>query len=151
MSGWFSMFTGRKNVKEGARDSIINLRQSLLTLEKKEEYLNKQIEDDLKKARANAATNKQGESGLNGQGTAACRAGSSYRSSNRVAGGLQQHFCIVPLRVIRWTADFQLPRMPCGRRSCTRTNSTSWQECDSLSRPRYVSSVGTLKAVEDVV
>lgn len=61
MSGWFSYFTGRKNVKEGARDSIINLRQSLLTLEKKEEYLNKQIEDDLKKARANATTNKQGE------------------------------------------------------------------------------------------
>ncbi|EKC99723.1 late endosome to vacuole transport-related protein [Trichosporon asahii var. asahii CBS 8904] len=59
MSGWFSYFTGRKNVKEGARDSIINLRQSLLTLEKKEEYLNKQIEDDLKKARANATTNKQ--------------------------------------------------------------------------------------------
>lgn len=64
MSGWFSYFTGRKNVKEGARDSIINLRQSLLTLEKKEEYLNKQIEDDLKKARANATTNKQGECDL---------------------------------------------------------------------------------------
>lgn len=64
MSGWFSYFTGRKNVKEGARDSIINLRQSLLTLEKKEEYLNKQIEDDLKKARANATTNKQGEYNL---------------------------------------------------------------------------------------
>lgn len=64
MSGWFSYFTGRKNVKEGARDSIINLRQSLLTLEKKEEYLNKQIEDDLKKARANATSNKQGEYGF---------------------------------------------------------------------------------------
>jgi charged multivesicular body protein 4 len=61
MSGWMSYFTGRKDTREGARDAIVGLRQQLLMLEKKEEHLQKKIEDELRKARANATTNKRGE------------------------------------------------------------------------------------------
>ncbi|TXT09041.1 hypothetical protein VHUM_02515 [Vanrija humicola] len=59
MSGWMSYFTGRKDTREQARDSIVTLRQQLLMIEKKEEHLQKKIEDELKKAKANAATNKR--------------------------------------------------------------------------------------------
>ncbi|KAI9632609.1 putative late endosome to vacuole transport-related protein [Dioszegia hungarica] len=60
MSGWMSYFTGsRRNTQEGARDAIVGLRQQLLMLEKKEEHLNKKIDDEMKKARANASTNKR--------------------------------------------------------------------------------------------
>jgi charged multivesicular body protein 4 len=62
MSGWMSYFTGsRRNTQEGARDAIVGLRQQLLMLEKKEEHLNKKIDDEMKKARANASTNKRCE------------------------------------------------------------------------------------------
>ncbi|WOO81261.1 Vacuolar-sorting protein SNF7 [Vanrija pseudolonga] len=59
MSGWMSYFTGRKDTREQARDSIVTLRQQLLMIEKKEEHLQKKIEEELKKAKANAATNKR--------------------------------------------------------------------------------------------
>lgn len=60
MSGWASWFGGgRKDTREGARDAIVGLRQQLLMLEKKEEFLNKKIEDEMKKARANATSNKR--------------------------------------------------------------------------------------------
>jgi hypothetical protein len=55
-----SYFTGsRRNTQEGARDAIVGLRRQLLMLEKKEEHLNKKIEEEMKKARANASTNKR--------------------------------------------------------------------------------------------
>jgi len=60
MSSWASWFGGgRKDTREGARDAIVGLRQQLLMLEKKEEFLNKKIEDEMKKARANATSNKR--------------------------------------------------------------------------------------------
>jgi len=59
MSGWMSWFGGRKDTREGARDAIVGLRQQLLMLEKKEEFLQKKIDEELKKARANATTNKR--------------------------------------------------------------------------------------------
>jgi charged multivesicular body protein 4 len=52
---------GRRDAREGARDAIVGLRQQLLVLEKKEEYLSKKIEDEMKKARANATSNKRRE------------------------------------------------------------------------------------------
>jgi len=58
MSGWMNYFTGRKDPKAGARDAIVGLRQQLQMLEKKEEYLIKRIEEEMKKARANATSNK---------------------------------------------------------------------------------------------
>jgi len=57
-SGWLNLFGGRKDPKSTARDAIVNLRQQLGMLEKKEEYLQKKIDEEMKKARANAVTNK---------------------------------------------------------------------------------------------
>ena len=63
MSSWTSFFGGgRKDSRESARDAIVGLRQQLLMLEKKEEFLNKKIEEEMKKARANATGNKRCES-----------------------------------------------------------------------------------------
>lgn len=60
MSTWMgSLFGTRRTTQESARDAIVGLRQQLLMLEKKEEHLAKKIEDELKKARANATTNKR--------------------------------------------------------------------------------------------
>ncbi|ORY27435.1 Snf7-domain-containing protein [Naematelia encephala] len=60
MSGWMSWFGGsRRDTRESARDAIVGLRQQLLMLEKKEEFLQKKIDEEMKKARANATTNKR--------------------------------------------------------------------------------------------
>ncbi|CAK9781220.1 Snf7-domain-containing protein [Cutaneotrichosporon oleaginosum] len=59
MSGWMSWFGGRRDTREQARDSIVKLRQQLLMIEKKEEHLQKKIEDETSKARANATSNKR--------------------------------------------------------------------------------------------
>lgn len=55
------MITGRKDNKNSARDAIVGLRSQLLMLEKKEDHLNKKIEDELQKAKANVTTNKRGK------------------------------------------------------------------------------------------
>jgi charged multivesicular body protein 4 len=56
-----SYFTGRKDNRQSARDSIVSLRQQLLTLDKREEFLQKKIEEELKKAKLNATSNKKRE------------------------------------------------------------------------------------------
>lgn len=61
MSSFMSYFGGRRDPKASARDAIVGLRQQLQLIEKKEEYLQRQIEAETKKARANAVSNKQGE------------------------------------------------------------------------------------------
>ena len=53
------MFWGKRENKNAARDAIVGLRSQLLMLEKKEEHLNKKIEEELKKAKANLSTNKR--------------------------------------------------------------------------------------------
>jgi len=53
-----SYFGGRKDPKSTTREAIVTLRQQLQMLEKKEDYLNKKIEEELKKAKANAISNK---------------------------------------------------------------------------------------------
>lgn len=58
MSGFMSYFTGRKDTKGGARDAIVMLRQQVQMLEKKEDHLQRKIEEELKKARANSVSNK---------------------------------------------------------------------------------------------
>ncbi|EPQ27625.1 uncharacterized protein PFL1_04763 [Pseudozyma flocculosa PF-1] len=59
MSSWTSWIVGKKDNKNNARDAIVGLRSQLLMLEKKEEHLNKKIEDELRKAKANVSTNKR--------------------------------------------------------------------------------------------
>ncbi|KAF9226490.1 Snf7-domain-containing protein [Gyrodon lividus] len=58
MAGFMSFFGGRRDPKQAARDAIVSLRQQLQMIEKKEDYLQKKIDEDLKKARANAVSNK---------------------------------------------------------------------------------------------
>ncbi|KAJ1310528.1 hypothetical protein OPQ81_007258 [Rhizoctonia solani] len=58
MSGWMSYFTGKKDSRQTARDAIVNTRQHLAVLDKKEENLQRKIEEELKKAKANAVNNK---------------------------------------------------------------------------------------------
>jgi len=58
MSTWISYFTGRRDTKASAREAIVTLRENLVMLEKKEDYLNRKIEEELKKAKANAVSNK---------------------------------------------------------------------------------------------
>ncbi|GAA5949285.1 hypothetical protein JCM21900_005593 [Sporobolomyces salmonicolor] len=58
MSSWISYLTGRGTAtKDSTREAIVNLREHLLMLDKKEEYLGKKIDDELRKAKANATTN----------------------------------------------------------------------------------------------
>lgn len=82
MSGWMSYLTGtrRKDNREGARDAIVGLRTQLVMLEKKEEHLQKKIDEEMKKARANATTNKR-------LATAALRQKKAYENElDRIAG-----------------------------------------------------------------
>lgn len=55
-----SYFGGRRDTKQAARDAIVGLRQQLQMIEKKEEHLQKKIDEELKKAKANAVSNKAG-------------------------------------------------------------------------------------------
>lgn len=59
MSGWMSYLTGAKPAKDTTREAIVNLREHLLMLDKKEEHLTKKIEDEARKAKANLSTNKR--------------------------------------------------------------------------------------------
>ncbi|KAK0230894.1 Snf7-domain-containing protein [Armillaria fumosa] len=58
MASFMSYFGTRRDPKQPARDAIVTLRQQLQMIEKKEEYLQKKIDEDLKKAKANAVSNK---------------------------------------------------------------------------------------------
>ncbi|KAJ3830579.1 Snf7-domain-containing protein [Lentinula raphanica] len=58
MTSFMSWFGARRDPKQSARDAIVGLRQQLQMIEKKEEYLQKKIDEELRKAKANAVTNK---------------------------------------------------------------------------------------------
>ncbi|KAI0787166.1 vacuolar-sorting protein SNF7 [Irpex lacteus] len=58
MASFMSYFGGRRDAKQSSRDAIVTLRQQLQMLEKKEEHIQKKIDEDLKKAKANAVSNK---------------------------------------------------------------------------------------------
>ncbi|KAF9511033.1 hypothetical protein BS47DRAFT_1331287 [Hydnum rufescens UP504] len=58
MSGWMSWFGGTRDTKKPAREAIIKLRQNLQLLERKEEHLQKQVDEQQNKARANAVSNQ---------------------------------------------------------------------------------------------
>ena len=60
MASLMSYFTGRRDPKQSARDAIVSLREQLITIEKKEEHLQRQIAQDLATAKANAVSNKTG-------------------------------------------------------------------------------------------
>jgi len=58
MASFMSYFGARRDPRQAARDAIVNLRQQLQMIDKKEEHLQKKIEEETKKARANAVSNK---------------------------------------------------------------------------------------------
>ncbi|KAG8704410.1 ESCRT-III subunit protein snf7 [Ceratobasidium sp. 394] len=58
MSGWMSYFAGKKDSRATAREAIVTTRQHLVVLDKKEEDLQRKIEEEMKKAKANAVNNK---------------------------------------------------------------------------------------------
>lgn len=61
MSSWTSWLVGRRDNPNAAREAIVGLRQQLIMLDKKEEHLNKKIDDETRKAKAAVSTNKRGE------------------------------------------------------------------------------------------
>ncbi|KII94817.1 hypothetical protein PLICRDRAFT_96589 [Plicaturopsis crispa FD-325 SS-3] len=58
MSGLMGYFGARRDPKQSAREAIVTLRQQLQMIEKKEDHLQKKIEDETRKAKANAVSNK---------------------------------------------------------------------------------------------
>ncbi|KAG6919392.1 hypothetical protein DXG01_006275 [Tephrocybe rancida] len=58
MASFMSYFGARRDPKQSARDAIVTLRQQLQMIEKKEDHLQKKIDEELKKAKANAVSNK---------------------------------------------------------------------------------------------
>jgi len=62
MASFMSSLWGRKDAQQVSRDAIVGLRQQLQMIEKKEEYTQKKVEEELAKAKANAVTNKAGMS-----------------------------------------------------------------------------------------
>ncbi|KAF8558920.1 Snf7-domain-containing protein [Imleria badia] len=58
MASFMSFFGGKRDSKQAARDTIVSLRQQLQMIEKKEDHLQKRIDEELKKAKANAVSNK---------------------------------------------------------------------------------------------
>ena len=60
MASFMSFFGGKRDSKQAARDTIVSLRQQLQMIEKKEDHLQKRIDEELKKAKANAVSNKAG-------------------------------------------------------------------------------------------
>ncbi|KAJ7498974.1 vacuolar-sorting protein SNF7 [Mycena latifolia] len=58
MMASFMSYFGRRDPKQSAREAIVGLRQQLQMIEKKEDHLQKKIEQELKIAKANAVSNK---------------------------------------------------------------------------------------------
>jgi hypothetical protein len=62
MPGFKKYFHGKRDTGKSTSDAIVTLRQHLHTIEKKEEYLQKKIDEELKKAKANALVSEAGAS-----------------------------------------------------------------------------------------
>ncbi|KAH8828216.1 vacuolar-sorting protein SNF7 [Flagelloscypha sp. PMI_526] len=58
MSSFFSYFLPRPDPKVATKDAILDLRQHIALLEKKEAHCQKLVESELQKAKANSLTNK---------------------------------------------------------------------------------------------
>lgn len=52
------LFGWKRDAGKATRDAIVTLRQQLQMIEKKEEYLQRKIEEDVNKAKANVVSNK---------------------------------------------------------------------------------------------
>ena len=87
MAGIMSYFGGRRDPKQSSRDAIVTLRQQLQMIEKKEDYLQKKIEEELKKAKANAVSNKPGARSAHSASNPMLIARSGYRCAQAQTDG----------------------------------------------------------------
>ena len=101
MAGFMSYFGGRRDVKQSSRDAIVTLRQQLQMIEKKEDYLQKKIDEEMKKAKQNAVSNKPGECSPSNH--ALCRR--RGRRRGRTAGLI----CLDSLGPLGCSIRFRLP------------------------------------------
>lgn len=62
MAGFLGSLWRGKQPQDVSKDAIVGLRQQLQMIEKKEEYTQKKIDEELAKAKASAVTNKAGMS-----------------------------------------------------------------------------------------
>lgn len=62
MASFMSFFGSRRDTQQSTRDAIVTLRQQLQLIEKKEDYLQKKINEELRKAKENVVSNKAGTS-----------------------------------------------------------------------------------------
>jgi charged multivesicular body protein 4 len=62
MPGFKKYFRGKRDTGKSISDAIATLRQQLHTMEKKEAYLQKKIDEELKKAKANVLVSEAGAS-----------------------------------------------------------------------------------------
>jgi len=58
MTSFIGALWGRRDTQQVSRDAIVGLRQQLQMIEKKEEYTQKKIDEEIRKAKANAVSNK---------------------------------------------------------------------------------------------
>lgn len=61
MSGWMTNMFGKRDSKQSAKEAIVTLREQLAMLDKKEEHLEKRIEEEHKKAKTLVAAHKTGK------------------------------------------------------------------------------------------
>ena len=118
-------FTGRRDPKVTAREAIVTLRTQLQMLEKKEENLQRKIDEELKKAKTNAVSNKTGKS-------RAMRACESLDVAWHALGPSSRS--LIP------AVTSQRQRLHCGARRHTRRSWTGWQAHDSHSRHKSIRS-----------
>lgn len=134
-----SYLTGTRGAgQDKTRNAIVELREHLLMLDKKEEHLSKRIEEELRKAKANAVSNKRGSSLILGQGNGVVvlsANGGWLRARQEGRQGRRTDWLAFCVFII-----IQLRRLLCDRRRPTRTSLNKLVGGSLPSRRRFVHS-----------
>jgi charged multivesicular body protein 4 len=64
MSGWIPDVFGKKDSRQSATEAIISLREQLAVLDKKEEHLERRVEEEHRKAKSLVTAKKTGQPSL---------------------------------------------------------------------------------------
>jgi charged multivesicular body protein 4A/B len=64
MAGWMPNMFGKKDSRQSATEAIISLREQLAVLDKKEEHLERRVEEELRKAKLLVTAKKTGQPSL---------------------------------------------------------------------------------------
>lgn len=138
MSSFMSYFGGRRDPKQSARDAIVTLREQLHMIEKKEDYLQRKIDEELKRAKANATTNKSGTPPVLSIATRPLPLSMSSKCSNLLDSIDSLTMSLIPPRGIHTDCAclYQRQRLPYDERRCTRPSWISFPEHGYNSRHR---------------